>query len=66
MIKDTLPKVMRDFVRSLGDHSLDVLQRAASAEIRRRKRIHQINAGWTSGQGLEVCLQASIKKDPSP
>jgi hypothetical protein len=63
MTPDTLPKASADLVRGLSDHSLDVLYRAAGAEIRRRKRIRKHNAEWTAGTGLVDCLQASLKKE---
>lgn len=54
-------KTMRDWVRSLPQSQFYTLRLAVAHEHRRRQRIQRVNAGWTSGPGLEACLDASVK-----
>lgn len=54
-------KIMREGVRSLPQSEFDTLRLAVAHEHRRRRRIQRVNAGWTSGPGLEACLGASVK-----
>jgi hypothetical protein len=48
-------------IRGLSDADLTMMKSTVDREVRRRKRIAKSNATWTSNQGLEACLEASLK-----
>ena len=53
--------ILKKTIQKLSDQDLKQLESLVRAEVRRRKQIALANAGWTSGEGLEAVLEASVK-----